>query len=118
MSANTSGIVPLGYRVLVKPDPIERKTQGGIVLPETAAEQHDRAQQTGRLVACGPEAWKDYAAPWAVPGDRVLYARHGGVHLTGADGATYRMLNDEQITAKVDDAVNLTDLMSRRAYGT
>jgi chaperonin GroES len=115
---NTSGITPVGYRVLVKPDPIERTTSGGIVLPETAAEAHDRAQQTGILIALGPEAWKDYSACWASVGDRVMFARYGGVHLTGKDGVLYRMLNDEQITAVIEDGVSLSDLQLRKQYGT
>lgn len=107
---NTSGYYPAGYRVLVRPDPIDLRTKGGIFIPETAAEDHSRAQMLGTLVAVGPFAWDRYPRAWAKPGARVLFARYGGLHLRGKDGKEYRMLNDEQITAVVDAEVRLSDL--------
>lgn len=107
---NTSGYYPAGYRVLVKPDPIDKRTKGGIFIPDTAVEDHGRAQMLGTLVAIGPFAWHDYPAAWAKPGSRVLFARYGGLHLRGKDGLEYRMLNDEQITAVVDAEVKISDL--------
>ncbi len=115
---NLSGITPLGYRVLVRPDALEEKTKGGIVIPLTERDKYDRAQQTGTLVVCGDAAWKDYAEPWAKAGDRVMFARYGGAHMTGADGVLYRLLNDEQITARVADGVSLGELAGRESYGT
>ena len=107
---NTSGYYPAGYRVLVKPDPIDKTTKGGILIPDMAREDHGRAQTLGTLVAIGPFAWDKYPAAWAKPGSRVLFARYGGLHLRGKDGSDYRMLNDEQITAVVDSQVKLSDL--------
>lgn len=107
---NTSGYYPAGYRVLVRPDPIDKRTKGGILLPETARDDHGRAQTLGTLVALGPFAWDRYPRHWAKPGDRVLFAKYGGLHLRGTDGADYRMLNDEQITAVVDPGVKISDL--------
>ena len=54
---NRSGVTPVGYRVLVKPDVLEQKTKGGIIIAETIREGQDRAQTTGTLVAVGPDAW-------------------------------------------------------------
>lgn len=107
---NESGYYPAGYRVLVKPDPIDKTTKGGIYIPATSREQHGRAQTLGTLIAIGPFAWNDYPAAWAKPGARVLFAKYGGLHLRGKDGADYRMLNDEQITAVVDPEVKLSDI--------
>jgi chaperonin GroES len=115
---NQSGIQPLGYRVLVRPDALEEKTKGGIVIAQTIKETHDRAQQTGILVAVGEGAWRDYAKPWAEVGQRVMFAKYGGAHLTGADGVLYRLLNDEQITATVADNVSLSEFAGRESYGT
>lgn len=115
---NTSGIMPLGYRVLVRPDAIEEKTKGGILIPEPERDKFDRAQQTGTLVAIGEFAWRDYLARWAKPGDRVVFARYGGAHMVGKDGVLYRMLNDEQVIAAVEPGVSLSDLQGRESYGT
>lgn len=106
----------MGYRVLVKPDNIEEKTEGGIIIPEAERSKHLQAQQSGVIVALGLDAWSDYSQAWAKIGDRVLFARHQGQPLTGADDEEYRMINDEQVTAVIDGNVDLTDFKSREAY--
>ena len=136
---STSGIYPSGNRVVVKPDDIETTTKGGIIIPETEAEKHALSQTTGVLEAVGPDAWLDrvttierlidgewkaverrtdgYSQPFAQVGDRVAYAKFGGLQVEGADGKKYRILNDEDITAVVSDEVSFTDIKSRKAVG-
>lgn len=117
---NSSGIFPVGYRVLVKPDPIKETTAGGIIIAETIRDSRHQAQTTGTLVAVGDFAWKEYPWHWAKPGDRVIFARYGGLDLEGADGEHYRMLNDEQITGLAGPDLDLTDVRTserRQAYG-
>ncbi|NIP51714.1 hypothetical protein GWN42_07695, partial [candidate division KSB1 bacterium] len=41
---NTSGIEPLEYKVLVLPDSIEKKTEGGIYLPDQTHEMEELHQ--------------------------------------------------------------------------
>ena len=120
-SLNGSGIWPVGYRVLVKPDPIEETTKGGIIIAETIRDAHGQAQTTGTLVAAGPDAWREFLGKWAKVGDKVVYAKYGGLVIAGLDGAEYRLLNDEQITAVADPKFRLTDVSKidkRQAYGT
>lgn len=134
-----SGISPSGNRVVVKPDDIERKTEGGIIIPDTEAQKHMYAQSTGVLVAVGPDCWKEdttvterlidgqwkpverkvsgYSEPFAEVGDRVAFAKYGGLQVEGADGEVYRILNDLDITARVSDEVNFTDIKSRKRVG-
>ena len=100
----------MGYRVLVKPDPIDKTTKGGIYIPPASRDDYGRAQTLGVLIALGEHAWDKFPTPWAKVGDRVLFAKYGGLHLRGKDGADYRMLNDEQVTAVVDSQVKLSDL--------
>ena len=74
---NNSGIAALDLRVLVKPDDVERKTAGGIIIPESASEQKKFAMQKGTLIAVGENAWEeaDTRSPQFVKpkaGDRVL----------------------------------------------
>lgn len=103
---NSSGIQPLDMRVLVKPDPVEEKTAGGIILIADAVEKQKYATVKATLVAAGVNAWAEacvhpaFVAP--VPGDRVLIAKYGGVELKGEDGADYRILNDVDVTAKLE----------------
>ena len=134
-----SGIYPSGNRVVVKPDDIEKVTDGGIIIPEPEAVKHALSQTTGILVAVGPDAfthsvriterlidgeWKPvervttgYSEPFAQVGDRVAFAKFGGLQVEGEDGQKYRILNDEDITARVSDAVSFTDIKSRKAVG-
>lgn len=135
----STGIYPSGNRVVVKPDEIERKTAGGILIPDAQADKHMYAQSTGVLVAVGPDAFthscevverlidgswkpvertvKGYSTPFAEVGDRVAFAKYGGLQVEGEDGETYRILNDEDITARVSAEVNFTDIKSRQGVG-
>lgn len=133
---NGSGISPSGNRVVVKPDDIEEVTEGGIIIPTPEAKKHALAQSTGRLVAVGPDAWKyevetterlidgqwkpverkttGFSQPFAEVGERVAFAKYGGLQVEGEDGSPYRILNDQDITARVSDGVSFTDIKSRK----
>ena len=128
---NQSGIHPCGDRVLIKPDEIEEKTEGGIIIPDTVNEVHAMAQSIGTFVAAGPDAYvhsvtwdrqgqvierRGYSESFAKPGDRVAFAKYGGLQVNGKDGKSYRIMNDEDITAVVEEGVNFTDLKSRQAF--
>lgn len=104
---NKSGINPLDQRVLVMPDKVEQRTAGGIIIPDSALEQKEHAQVKATLVAVGVNAWAEALASPAftapVPGDRVMIAKYGGVLVKGADGEDYRVMNDEDITALLEE---------------
>jgi co-chaperonin GroES (HSP10) len=127
---NESGIHPCGDRVLIRPDDIEKVTEGGIIIPGTVGEMHQMAQSIGTFIAAGPDAYIDhvsreadgkvttrgYSRPFAKPGDRVAFAKYGGLQVTGKDGAHYRLMNDVDVTAVVEEGVSFTDLKSRQAF--
>lgn len=98
---NTSGFLPLDVRVLVKPDAVEEKTAGGIILPEKHVDEKKMAMLKGTLIAAGVNAWGEAARHSAFvtpkPGARVLIAKYGGIALTGEDGSDYRLMNDEDV---------------------
>ena len=137
---NQSGITPKGNRVLVLPDEIDEKvTEGGIYIPEQVRQQHAMSQTTGVFIEAGPDAWTHstqiryrrshgnwmavektvigYSEPFAKPGERVVFAKFGGLDVKGADGKKYRILNDEDITTGATEEVEFTDLKSRKALG-
>lgn len=105
MSRSISKIIPAGHRVLVKPDPAEKTTESGIIIQYESKARVDQAQVTGTLVEIGPSAWKDYSdgAPWASVGDRVLFAKFGGYEVK-IKGELYRVMNDEDITAVIEES--------------
>ena len=102
---NTSGLVPLEFFVVVALDPLEERTAGGIILPSKVQDQDKLATQEGTLVAVSPHAFT-YAEGWpegSKPeiGQRVLFKRYAG-HLHERDGRTYRLLNDKDLVAIID----------------
>lgn len=104
VTVNTSGITPLEYRVLIKADSTERITEGGIVIPESIAEKQDMAQVKATVVAIGGncfEDWKDPELPHA--GSRVSTKKYAGFVIKGKDGGEYRIVNDKDITALLDE---------------
>jgi chaperonin GroES len=109
---NKSGIYPTLDRILVKPIVLPKKV-GMIEMPDTVLETHMDAQMEGILVDVGPDAWSDYQGPAAVVGERVAFARYGGQRLWGTDGEQYRLLNDRDVTAKLDEGVTFTELQAR-----
>ena len=98
-------VIPAGHRVLVKPDSVEEKSQGGIIIQHANKDRVEEAQVTGTIVAIGPQAWKDFSdgTPWAKVGDRVLFAKFGGFSVSIV-GEKHRIMNDEDITAIIEEA--------------
>lgn len=100
---NTSGIEPLDLRVLVKPDPAEEVTKGGIILAQSIVEKDKFATVKATLVAVGvnafAEARNNIAFESPQPGARVMIAKYGGVNIKGDDGEEYRLMNDADVVA-------------------
>lgn len=137
---NESGIYPRGNRVLVYPDPIDegnnRLKNSVIEIPDSVMDKYQTGQASGTLVAVGPDAWehitekiyrvidgdmrlvevrkKGYSKPFAVPGERVSYAKYAGRRFTGKDGKKYLVINDEDVTTGLDMEVEMSDLDSRK----
>lgn len=97
---NPSGIVPLDLRVLVKPDPVEEKSKGGIIIPDKTRDKEKFATVRARLIAAGPNAFKEWGTGnGPSPGDHVLVAQYAGSTIKGDDGEDYVIMNDGDICA-------------------
>lgn len=99
-SSNTSGVMPLGDRVLVKPLSKEetQTTSFGIIIPETV--NKERPEQ-GTVVAVGPgkRAEDGKTVPVAVAvGDRVLFSKYGFDEVK-VNGAEYYIIAESNILA-------------------
>lgn len=94
-----------GHRVLVRPDPIEDKTDWGfeVYTNDRTKKLEQNAQIWGTVVQVGPTAYKDAGLggnPWCLVGDRVAYAKYGGKMLLDEEsGIEYIVLNDEDVVA-------------------
>lgn len=97
-------IKPAGYRVLVKVDPVEDVSKGGIIL--AFDEKLEKANQNkGTLVAVGPIAWQAFGhmhtgKPWAKVGDRIIFSKYAGKTVVDPETEEeYRLMQDEDIAA-------------------
>lgn len=92
---NESGFLPLGHRLLVMPDVVQKKTASGIILAEETTGRDEMAQVKGTVIAVGNGCWKDTTvSEWAKPGDRIVFGKYSGLLWKGHDNVTYRILND------------------------
>ena len=89
----------LGDRVMIKPVEGEEKTEGKIVIPDTAKER----PYEGIVVAVGEGRRNEdgeLVKPDLKEGDRVIYAKYAG-HEVKVDGEEYIILDTDQVYAKI-----------------
>ncbi len=97
--AKSIKIQPLGNRVLVKPDEVEEKTSGGLVLPPSASE--DQRSETGTVVKLGKGKVDGKEVSFEVSvGDRIYFKKYSPDEIL-IDGDKYFLLNEEDILAIV-----------------
>jgi chaperonin GroES len=92
-------IRPLHDRVIVKRIEEERKSAGGIVIPDTAAEKPDQ----GEIVAVGKGKKDDQGKLIPIDvkvGDRVLFGKYSG-QTVKVDGDELLVMREEDIMAVV-----------------
>jgi chaperonin GroES len=85
-----STMQPLADWVLVKADPAEEKSKGGIIIPDTAKE----APQRGTVLAVG-KGKKDEAMTVQV-GDSIVYGKYAGTEIT-VDGVAALIMKESDI---------------------
>ena len=102
---NESRLTPMEYKVVIKPDSLESKTPGGIILMQN--ERDEWAVHEGVIDAVSVHAftyaeWPEGARKPQV-GDRVMFAKHAGA-LVERNGTKYRCVKDKDIIAVLDEA--------------
>ena len=90
---------PIGWRVLIKVDPVKETTAGGVHLPDDYRQKEGFAKSTGTILAMGDHAFEEYRdAPQ--PGDRVVFPRYEGTELE--EGDLLRLIEDKYIICKLE----------------
>lgn len=102
---NESGLLPVEFNVVIRMDPVEAKTSGGIILPEQKKDRDELAADEGTLIAVSPLAfnydeWPETARKPQV-GDRVLFAIYEG-RLWKRGDVTYRLVKDKSVVAVIE----------------
>jgi chaperonin GroES len=86
-------VKPLGNRALIKPVVEEKRTEGGIVLPDSAKEKPQKAL----VVEVGNLEDIDLKA-----GDKVLFSKYAGTEIT-IDDENHIVIDATDILAKIED---------------
>lgn len=94
---NESGVIPVEYKVLVLPDIIPEKTDGGIFRPQINLDREKHRTIKATLIAVGGNAFEEWNEPVPHPGDRVYVAVGAGIIHEGDDKKEYRLTNDKDI---------------------
>jgi co-chaperonin GroES (HSP10) len=93
---------PVLHRVLVRKDPVEKKTEAGIILALNERSEK-KATVTGTVVEVGSTAFVSFgstpAAEGVVPGVRVYFAKYAGADI--GEDTDLTILNDEDIIGVV-----------------
>jgi chaperonin GroES len=99
LEENMMKIRPLHDRVIVKRLEEERKSAGGIVIPDNAAEKPDQ----GEVIAIGPGKRNDEGKREALDvkvGDRILFGKYSGTTVK-IEGTEYLVMREEDIMGVV-----------------
>lgn len=101
---NPSGLHPLDLRILVKPDPVEEVSKGGIIIADSIRDRSKYAATKATLIAAGANAFREWGAGARKPepGDRVLFAQYTGAREQGSDGEDYIVMNDADLLAVIE----------------
>lgn len=90
-------VKPLADRILIEQVEAEKKTAGGIYIPDNAKEK----PQKGNVVAVGPGRVSDAGQTIALSvkaGDVVLYGKYAGTEVSH-DGKDYIILRESDVLA-------------------
>lgn len=88
---------PTAGNVLIEPQKMEKKTNSGIILPDS----HEEKTQVGTVLVVGAEAADEKGVKRPSPckvGDKVVYKEWGGNEVK-ADGREYLVIKFEDILA-------------------
>ena len=93
-------IRPLHDRVIVKREEEERKSPGGIVIPDTAAEKPIR----GKVIAVGKGKILENGTVRALDvkvGDHILFGKYSGTEVK-VEGEEYLVMREEDVMAVIE----------------
>lgn len=98
---NPSGIEPLEYNVVVRPEKVEDQTRGGIYIPDEVKERDQYGHHRGEMVAASPMAFSFDDWPPDLPkpevGQTVIFVKYAGTLVPGRDGEDYRVMKDKDV---------------------
>lgn len=103
---------PTGWKVLCAVPSIDEKFEGTTLYrPDSLSKLEEHATTVLFVMKVGPDAYKDDkkfpTGPWCAEGDFVLVRAYSGTRFK-IHGKEFRLLNDDQIEAVVQDPRGIT----------
>jgi len=103
---------PTGWKVLCAVPSIDEKFEGtSLYRPDSLAKMEEHATTILFVMKMGPDAYRDDrkfpTGPWCAEGDFVLVRAYSGTRFK-IHGKEFRLLNDDQIEAVVQDPRGIT----------
>ena len=100
-------VSPVEYKVLIKPERVEDKSEGGLYIPETARERQQFASDRGEIIDHGEGFFEKLPGPVPQIGDKVIFNRYAGslITIVNDKGARedHRLCNDKDICAIIEE---------------
>lgn len=92
-------VIPVGRRILVRKDSVEKQSAGGIWYAGESVERAELMQAYGTVVAIADEAFIDvYKRKQCGEGDRIIFRSGAGVGVDDTDKDLI-LLNDSEVLA-------------------
>ena len=97
---------PTGFRIVLFPLLLEKKTKAGLHLTDETVEQSQITTNLCKVLKMGPDCFLDKerfpSGPWCKEKDWVLITRYAGSRIK-IEGGELRIVNDDEILAVIDD---------------
>lgn len=102
--SNKSGFRAVGHRVLLSPDEVEEKSEGGIVLVKKTVVAEENMAVIATVIEIGHDCWSDKSSDYCQVGDRVLVGMYcGKFHTSPIDGKKYRFVMDMDVITPISE---------------
>ena len=96
---------PTGYRIILFPLLLEKKTKSGLHLTDETVAEAQIATNVCRVLKVGPDAYQDKEkfpnGAWCKETDWVLITKYAGARIR-IEGGELRIVNDDEILAVID----------------
>lgn len=92
-------LIPLGDKLVVERAEAETVSQGGIFIPDSAAEKPDQ----GVVVSVGAGKYNDrgvFVPMLVAPGDKIIFSKTAG-QTVEVDKVSYLILRNDDVIAKI-----------------
>lgn len=98
--AEAARLTPLDYFCLIRLDPVEQMSKGGIIMTEIRTDRNQMAETFATLVKVGANAFTDFGDVVPEPGDRILVKKYAGqMPVAGDSTSLFRLVTDKEIIA-------------------